>query len=87
MFFLLVLLLLFFFSLYFKLNQNEEKFENLNIYPTKLYGLHKFVKLNEFGRAEKLYIKPITPSPGESRCDVVICPSWIPDNISCYKCI
>ena len=67
--------------------KNQEQFENLNIYATRLFGLAKYVRLNKFNRAEAVYVKPPLPKTGESRCDVVSCPDWIPDNSICYKCM
>jgi hypothetical protein len=66
---------------------NHESFKNLDIYPSRMYGMAKYVRLNKFNRVEAIYIKPPLPKTGESRCDVVTCPEWIPDNSTCYKCI
>lgn len=63
-----------------------EPFDNLNINAERLYGLAKHVRLNKFGRTESIHIKPPQPKTGESRCDSVLCPTWIPDGTTCYRC-
>jgi len=73
--------------LLFSLNSiNIEHFQNNNMYPTRLLGMARHVRLNKFNRIDAVYIKAPLPKTGESRCDVVVCPDWIPDNSICYKC-
>lgn len=64
-----------------------ESFENTNIYPTRLLGMAKYIRLNKFNRIDAVYIKPPLPKTGESSCFVVQCPQWTPENSVCYRCI
>ncbi|QKF94331.1 hypothetical protein QKU48_gp0873 [Fadolivirus algeromassiliense] len=64
-----------------------EPFQDLNIYAMRLFGAAKHVRLNKFNRIESIHIQPPLPKTGESRCDKVVCPQWVPDNAICYKCI
>jgi len=67
--------------------RNYEPYQDLNLYAMRLYGSAKHIRLNKFNRVESVYIKPPLPMTGESRCDKVLCPPWIPDTSICYKCI
>jgi|688.fasta_scaffold804238_1 hypothetical protein len=64
-----------------------EIFDNLNIYATRLLGIAKHVKLNKFNRIDSIHVKPPVPKIGESKCNKIVCPKWIPENTICYKCI
>ena len=83
---LTIILLLILIYLFIEFSETEY-FENTNIYATRLLGMAKHVRLNKFNRIDAVYIKPPLPKTGESKCDHVICPDWIPENSICYKCI
>mgnify|MGYP001763955828 CR=1 FL=1 len=68
-------------------SHKKEMFREDQIYPTRLFGMAKHVRLNKFNRVESVYIHPPRLKIGETRCDVVNCPSWIPSDAICYKCI
>ena len=64
-----------------------EPFQDLNIYAMRLFGAEKYIRLNKFNRIESIHVQPPLPKTGESRCDKVVCPPWVPDNAICYKCL
>ncbi len=66
--------------------KQNEYYKNLNIYPSRLLGMHKFAKLKD-GKIISLDIKPIEPTINESKCDIGYCPLWLSDNMTCYNCI
>lgn len=78
-------ILLFLLILFIIWNQSEN-FISLKYNAERLYGMAKHVRLNKFGRVESIHLKPPLPKAGESKCIVVDCPSWVPDNITCYIC-
>ena len=63
-----------------------EPFQDLKIYTMKLYGSPKYIRLNKFNRVETVGVKPPLPKTGESGCNKVTCPPWVPDNSTCYRC-
>lgn len=63
-----------------------ESYVNSAIYPTRLFGMTKYVLLNKFNRVESASISPPLPKTGETRCDKVVCPPWVPSDAVCYKC-
>lgn len=77
-----IVILLGFFNWY-----KRETFREDQIYPTRLFGMAKHVRLNKFNRVESVYIHPPRLKTGETRCDVVKCPPWVPSDAICYKCI
>lgn len=65
----------------------QELFENSMIYPTRLFGMAKHVRLNKFNRVESVYIHPPRLKTGETKCRVVKCPPWVPSDAICYRCV
>ncbi len=82
---LIILLLLFLVSIFIFKFKGYEHYKNLNIYPSRLLGMHKFAKLHN-NKIISLDIKPIEPTINESKCDIHYCPIWLSDNMTCYKC-
>lgn len=78
---LIILLIILLFVWYI----NVEQFQNLNFYPSKLFGMRKFGKMKG-GKIISLDIKPIVPSFGESQCDIVQCPPHLSNDMTCYRC-
>jgi hypothetical protein len=62
-----------------------ESYQNLNIYPSRLFFMRKFAKLHN-GKIVSLDIKPIEPTINESKCDISPCPLYFADNMTCYNC-
>ena len=69
------------------LSCKNELFENSYLYPTRLLAMSKYCRLDKYGRVESVDIHPPTLKTGESRCDKVACPVWVPSDAICYKCI
>ena len=65
----------------------SETFDDAGMYPTRLFGLAKHARLNKFNRVESVGIHEPRLKTGETRCDKVLCPSWVPSDVICYKCI
>jgi len=84
---MILLIIVIFIAIYLLTKRNYEPYQDLRLYAMRLYGVAKYIRLNKFNRVDAVYIKPPLPMTGESRCDKVLCPKWIPDNATCYKCI
>ena len=83
-----ILIILMFFLFLILYNQYKcEPFQDINIYAMRLLGAAKYARLNKFNRIESIHIQPPLPKTGESRCNKVVCPEWVPDNAICYKCL
>ena len=87
MLFLILLLILIILIFYASYRRYENFSENSGMFPTRLFGMAKHVRLNKFNRVESLGISPPRLKAGETRCDTVLCPAWVPDDSICYKCI
>ena len=68
------------------LSYKNELFENSYWYPTRMYGMSKHARLDKYNRVESVDIKPPSLKTGESRCDKVLCPVWVPSDVICYIC-
>jgi len=66
---------------------NKESFVDLKLYAVRLLGAPKYVRLNKFNKVESIHLSPPLPQVGESRCDTLLCPLFIPDFVTCYKCL
>ncbi len=64
-----------------------ESFDNSLMYPTRLFGMSKHARLNKFNQVESIGINPPHLKTGETKCITVLCPSWVPSDTICYKCI
>ena len=80
MFIILLCLLIIYYIFY-----NCEPYQNLNIYPSRLLGMHKFAKLHN-NKIISLDIEPIKPTINETQCVIHQCPPHFSDNMTCYKC-
>lgn len=83
MFLLIIILFLIIFLITY---QQSEHYQDLNIYATRLLGMHKYSKLKN-GKIVFVDIKPIQPTKNESKCIIKTCPSWWNDNMTCYECL
>lgn len=66
---------------------NEGFLQTLDLYPSRMYGAPKHVRLDKCNKIISMHLKPPTPKVGESRCDTFICPPYFSDFVTCYKCI
>lgn len=66
--------------------KNYEGYNNLNIYPSRLLGMRRYVKLDRDGNIISMDVNTIQPGIGESKCKDVLCPKYYSDTISCYYC-
>lgn len=80
-----LILIIILFIIYF-LIPNQEYYQDVNLYPTRILNMPKYVRINKNNTIDAVYLQPPTPQANESRCDVVQCPSWIPENTICYSC-
>jgi hypothetical protein len=79
-------LIIFILLTYYFYSIRTEQYQNLNMYPTRLLGIHKFSKLKN-GNIVYMDIKPIEPGVGESQCVIKQCPPLWNDNMTCYECL
>lgn len=79
-FFIIILTYLYIFN-------HIETFVDLKLYAIRLLGSPKHVRLNKFNKVESIHLSPPLPKAEESRCDTLLCPLYIPDFVTCYRCI
>lgn len=65
---------------------NKEAYENLNLYPSRLFFMKKFAKLNDNNKIVSLDIREIKPTFNETQCKIKKCPRFYIDDLTCYKC-
>ncbi len=91
--FIAIILICFFYCYQNKL----EMFENeiINSQPSERSGIinarpvltvAKNVRLNKFNRIDDITIKAPLPREGESKCQVVKCPSFLASDAICWRC-
>ena len=82
---ILILLIIIIISVIY-LFQKIEMFNETGMLPSTLFGMAKHARLNKFGRVESINIHAPRLKTGETKCNKVLCPSWVPSNTICYKC-
>lgn len=84
---IIVIVIILLLLLYFTIKPLQENFLSVGLYPSRLFGSPKHIRLDKYSKIQSLHLEPVTPKTGESRCDDVLCPPYYSDFATCYKCI
>lgn len=49
-------------------------------------SIGKHIRLNRFDRPDDISTRPIQPRPGETKCNVCDCPTYLSKDSVCYRC-
>jgi len=82
---IIIIIILFLITMHMLCNVKEH-YATLDYITLHMYGMPKFVKLNDNFIATSVSIFKPKPNIGESRCYNLLCPDWIPSDSICYKC-